>query len=164
VKAPRVLPAFLSARERVVVANLARAADKSGAFEPGRGGTGYDKASLLESLAAERLVKRCLKALGDPVLFDAWLIRYPVGSEIAAHTDPPIEGLCHVRLNALALAGRGGLLYVDGAEVLLDTGDAVLFRPDLMRHLVTRVEGNERLMLSVGANVEEAAAARLFAS
>jgi hypothetical protein len=63
--------------------------------------------------------------------------------------------MCHVRINALALEGAGGVLYVDGAEVPLSTGDAYVFRPDVMRHMVTAVERNERLMLSVGANVDE---------
>lgn len=158
---PRVLPAFLSPRERIAIASLAKAAARDGGFEAGRQGTGYEKRNLLETMAAERLVKRCLQVLGEPVLFDAWLLRYPVGSEIPVHTDPPIEGLCHVRINALALAGAGGILYVDGAEVALDAGDAYLFRPDVMRHMVTPVAGNERLVLSVGANVDEAHAQKL---
>lgn len=155
--APRVLTGFLSPRERVVVANIAR----TGGFEPGRQGTGYEKKNLLDDAMSARLVKRCWQALGEPVLYDAWLLRYPVGSEIPVHTDPSLDGMCHVRINAMALAGAGGLLYIDGAEVPLDTGDAYLFRPDLMRHMVTKVERNERLMLSVGANVELAHAKNL---
>ena len=154
---PKIVARFLNPRERVVVANLARAVT----FEPGRQGTGYDKANLLDVTMADRLVKRCLKELGDPVLHDAWLLRYPVGSEIPQHMDPPLEGMCHVRLNALALASEGGVLYVDGAELPLDSGDAYVFRPDVMRHMVTRVERNERLMLSVGANVDPEHARRL---
>jgi len=154
----RVLPGFLNPRERIVVSVLAR---KDG-FEAGRQGTGYEKRNLLDDVGADRLVKRCLASLSNPTLHDAWLLRYPVGAEIPAHTDPPIEGMCHVRINALALAGRGGILYLDGAEVPLDAGDAYVFRPDLVRHQVTAVEGNERLMLSVGANVPDAHAALLF--
>jgi hypothetical protein len=154
---PKLVAQFLNPRERVVVANLARTVT----WEPGRQGTGYDKASLLDSIMAERLVKRCLKELHDPVLFDAWLLRYPVGTDIPAHIDPPIEGMCHVRINAVALAGQGGVLYVDGAEIPLDTGDAYVFRPDVMKHMVTAVERNERLVLSVGANVDPAHARRL---
>ncbi len=154
---PRLVPGFLSPRDRVVVANLARA----GAFEPGRQGTGYEKASLLDSIMGERLVKKCLAALGGPLLYDAWVLRYPVDTEIPEHADPAAEGLCHVRINALALGGAGGVLYVDGAEVPLDAGDAYLFRPDVMRHRVTRVERHERLVLSVGANVEAEAAKSL---
>jgi hypothetical protein len=147
---PRLLRQFLSPRDRVVVANLARAVT----FEPGRQGTGYDKANILDVIMADRLVKRCLKELDNPALFDAWLLRYPVGSEIPAHTDPAIDGMCHVRINALSLASQGGVLYVDGLELPLDGGDAYVFRPDAMKHMVTPVEGNERFVLSVGANVD----------
>ena len=152
---PRLLPGYLGPRDRVVVAAMAHAATKRGSWEPGRQGTGYDKLSLMESPTAERLVKKCLRELGGPLLYDAWLLRYPVGSEIPAHTDPPMPGMCHVRINAMALSSEGGILYVDGAEVPLTHGDAYVFRPDLMRHMVTKVEKNERLVLSVGANVDE---------
>jgi hypothetical protein len=155
----QVLTGFLTPRERIVVSVLARNKE---AFVEGRQGTGYLKRDLLEEVTSERLIKRCLAALKDPALFDAWLLRYPVGAEIPAHTDPPMAGMCHVRINALALSGRGGLLYLDGQEVPLDAGDAYIFRPDLVRHQVTAVEGNERLMLSVGANVTEEHARLLF--
>lgn len=155
--APRIVAGFLSPRDRVVVANLAR----MGGFEPGRQGTGYEKKSILDVIMAERLIKRCLRELGDPMLYDAWVLKYPVGSEIAAHVDAPLEGMCHVRINALSLNGEGGVLYVDGAEVPLDGGDAYVFRPDVMRHMVTKVERNERLMLSIGANVDVEHARRL---
>ncbi len=155
----RVVPGFLTPRERVVLLTVAR---KEG-FEPGRLGTGYERKSVLEHLACERLIKRASVLLGAPLLVDAWLLRYPVGSEIPSHLDPPIEGMCHVRMNALVLAGAGGLLYLDGAEAQFDEGDAQLFRPDVVRHQVTRVERNPRLVFSVGANVSEAHALSLFA-
>lgn len=159
----RTLPGLLSARERVVIAVLARGLKDRGAFAAGRQEGGYQRADVLGEAAAERIVKRLHAQLGAPPLFDAWLIRYPVGASIAAHTDPALDGMCHVRLNALALGGgSGGVLYLDGAEVPLDDGDGVLFRPDLVRHQVTEVVGNERLLLSVGANVLADEAARLF--
>ena len=154
---PKIVAGFLNPRERVVVANLAR----KGGFTAGRQATGYEKRDIVDDLMAERLIKRALKELGEPVLFDAWVLRYPIGSEIPAHTDPPVEGMCHVRLNALALGCEGGVLYVDGAEIPLESGDAYVFRPDLMKHMVTKVERNERLMFSVGANVDRAHALKL---
>ena len=166
--APLVLPGFLGPRDRVVEATIAHAAAKrigggeGAVFTAGRQGTGYDKLDLIDSPTAERLVKKCLKELGDPLLFDAWLLRYPVGSDIPAHTDPPVPGMCHVRINALALTSSGGVLYVDGAELPLDSGDAYVFRPDVMRHMVTKVERNERLVFSVGANVDEEHARRVL--
>ena len=157
---PRLLPGFFGPRDRVVVATMAHAAAKRDAFSAGRQGTGYDKLDLLDSPTAERLVKKCLRELGDPLLFDAWLLRYPVGSEIPVHTDPPAPGLCHIRINVLALPSVGGLLYVDGAELPLDSGDAYVFRPDVMRHMVTKVEQNLRLVFSIGANFDEDHATR----
>src|SRR5688500_17950401 len=90
---PQILPGLLGARDRVVVATTARAAAKRGGVEAGRQGTGYEKTSLMESMTAERLGKKCLKAIGDPALYDAWLLRYPVGSEIPEHTDPTTPGM-----------------------------------------------------------------------
>jgi hypothetical protein len=155
------VPAFLSPRERVVLLNVAK---KDDGWEPGRQGTGYEKKNVLTHLACERLVKRAVGELFAPTLVDAWLLRYPVGSEIPAHTDPPIDGMCHVRLNALVLAsGAGGVLYLDGNEQIFDEGDALVFRPDVVRHQVTTVEKNPRLVFSVGANVSEGEARALFA-
>lgn len=162
-QAPRLLPGFLGQRDRVVVATIAHAATKRGTWEEGRQGTGYWKLNVVDSPTAERLVKKCLKILGEPVLFDAWVLRYPVGSEIPPHVDPPVaNGMCHVRINAIALGSDGGVLYVDGAEVPLDHGDAYVFRPDVMKHMVTKVERNERLVLSVGANVPPEQAAKVI--
>lgn len=156
----RSIPGFLTPRERVVLLNVA----KRTTWEPGRQGTGYEKLNVLGDVACMRLVKRAAKELFEPELMDAWLLRYPVGSDIPAHTDAAIDGMCHVRLNALVLGSLGGLLYLDGAEQIFDEGDALVFRPDLVRHQVTPVERNARLVFSVGANVPEAQARALFAS
>ena len=155
----RVEQGFLSPRERVVLLALARGDE---GFEPGRLHTGYQKKNVLEHLGCERLIKRARALLGEPLMVDAWLLRYPVGSEIPAHVDPPIGGMCHVRVNALVLGSIGGLLYLDGAEAPLDEGDALVFRPDAVRHQVTKIERNPRVVFSVGANVPEAHARGLF--
>lgn len=156
----RTLPGFLTPRERVVLLTVAR----SEGFEPGRLETGYERKSVLEHLACSRLIKRATEALHGPSLLDAWILRYPVGSSIPAHTDPPIEGMCHVRLNALVLAGQGGVLSFNGAPVRFDEGDAVLFRPDEVLHEVSPVARNARLVFSVGANVPVEHARALFSS
>lgn len=156
----RALPGFLTPRERVVLLNVAR--NDSG-WGPGRQGTGYEKKDVLEHLACERLIKRARLALGDPLMVDAWLLRYPVGSAIPAHTDPVPDQLHHVRFNALLLAGQGGVLYFDGDEQIFDEGDALLFRPDVVKHQVTEVQRNPRVVFSVGAVVDEAHLRRLFA-
>lgn len=145
----RVLSGWLSPRERVALNVVA----KREGWQPGSKGTGYHKLDLSDDVATGRLVRRAREALGAPVLFDAWLMRYPVGSELPAHTDAASGDLCHVRLYALALGSAGGLFYIDGEEVPLEDGDAVMFRPDLQRHQLTTVERNQRLVLSVGAQV-----------
>jgi hypothetical protein len=84
-------------------------------------------------------------------LWDAWLLRYPDGAHIAAHTDPAMDGHRHVRLNALLQAPvEGGELTLGGEVVVLEVGDAIVFAPDAQAHAVSRVRG-ERLLLSVGA-------------
>ena len=49
--APKIVTQFLTPRERVVVATIAR----SGGFSAGRQATGYEKKDLLESLSAEEV-------------------------------------------------------------------------------------------------------------
>jgi hypothetical protein len=52
---------------------------------------------------------------------------------------------------AIIAAAGGGVLVLEGAEVPLAPGDAIVFRPDLQRHAVTPVVG-ERFVWSVGCN------------
>ncbi len=146
----RKLPAWLSPQE----CNVIEAVSLKAIWEQGRQGTGYEKSDLLQHTAVSWIVQRALDEIGNPSKFDAWLLHYPVGSEIPPHTDPPHEGMCHVRLNALVNATSGGLLYLDNTALPLNEGDAYLFRPDLIRHHVTAVEERSRLVLSVGANLE----------
>jgi predicted 2-oxoglutarate/Fe(II)-dependent dioxygenase YbiX len=63
-----------------------------------------------------------------------------------------------VRLDALVVPSAAGLFYVDGEEVPLEAGDAVVFRPDVERHQLTPVERNARVTLSAGAHVDIEAA------
>ena len=145
----QILPGWLTPRERVALNVVAR---RSG-WQPGSKGTGYEKLDLMGDVATTRLVRRALEALGGPELFDASLVRYPVGCAMPAHVDAATPGLCHVRLQALALGSTGGLFYLGGEEVPLDDSDAVVFRPDELKHQLTVVERNTRMVLSVGAEV-----------
>ncbi len=153
----RTLPGWLTPRERVALNVVAR---RSG-WQPGSKGTGYQKLELMGDVTTLRLVRRALEALGGPEQFDASLVRYPIGCAMPAHVDAATPGLCHVRLQALALASAGGLYYLGGEEVPLDDGDAVLFRPDELKHQLTAVECNPRMVLSVGAEVSVEHARRL---
>lgn len=100
----------------------------------GRQGTGYDK--------------MLLATLPWPVPFDCYLIRYPEGSAIPAHTDPVAERR-HFRLNiVLKRSSRGGEFVC--ANLIFSTARIKLFRPDISEHSVTRVEGGSRYVLSLG--------------
>lgn len=127
----------------------------------GRQRTGYVNFDLLNVDAADWVVRRALDEIGNPTLHDAYLIRYPAGSRIPEHDDPAIEGMCHVRLNAMIMAGEGGLLRLAGEELPLVDGDAYIFRPDITKHSVSRVTAGPRLVLSVGANIEQGHAEEL---
>ncbi len=123
-------------------------------WQPGRQGSGYDKASVLDHLddvIVGAAVAAIVRVLGDPQAVDGWWIVYPPGSGIAAHVDPaPVDGYAHVRANLVVSQGRGGVFVADDFEVALDVGDLVVFRPDVVRHAVTTVEGSARHVLSVG--------------
>lgn len=103
-------------------------------WQRGRQGTGYDKMLLLTARW--------------PVPFDAYLIRYPDGSEIPPHTDPVGAGR-HYRLNIILKSPASGGEFVC-ADPLLATKRIKLFRPDASTHGVTRVVGGSRYVFSVG--------------
>ena len=100
----------------------------------GRQETGYDKMLLL--------------ATPFPVRLDAYLLRYPQGSQIPPHTDPVAAGR-HYRLNVVVRQAReGGEFVCRGAP--WRWGRVALFRPDRSEHAVTRVVSGQRYVLSVG--------------
>ena len=134
------------------VASL-RAHAASDGWKPGRQGTGYDILPLRGVVELAPLIDRALAHVGTPFedSWDVYLIRYLDGSSIPPHTDAAQHGRRHRRLNAvLEQAARGGELFVDGALVPLEVGDAVVFFPDQETHEVTTVVGS-RLLFSVGA-------------
>jgi hypothetical protein len=100
----------------------------------GRQGSGYDKMLILESYW--------------PIPFDVYILRYPEGSEIAAHTDPVSKG-DHYRLNVVLLrAKEGGEFRCDGP--LFDSPRIKYFRPDISQHSVDKVTRGRRYVLSIG--------------
>lgn len=153
----QILPGWLSQRERVALNVVAR----RGGWQPASDGAGCEQLDLAGDVATIRLVRRALDALGGPMPFFAALIRYPVGCEVPAHTDPPTAGLCHMRIDALVLGSAGGLFYLGGEEAPLCDGDAVRFRPDQLKQQLTAVERNARVVLSVSGNVEQEHARRV---
>jgi len=103
-------------------------------WRSGRQGTGYDKFLILAS--------------PFPVAFDLYLLRYPIGAEIATHRDP-VESGRHYLLNIVVkTAGTGGEFLCENPIYVANR--IKLFRPDLSAHGVTRVGGSPSYVLSLG--------------
>lgn len=157
----RVHRAWLSPDDCERVVAVAERA--SARFTGGRQEGGYEKLAVRDAELVE-LVDRARSALtplpageadaAEYVGFDAYVLRYAIGSFIPPHVDPPLaDENRHLRLNAIVRAPlRGGELRLDGELVPLAEGDAVVFRPDRSTHEVSAVEGGPRLVLSVGCN------------
>ena len=103
-------------------------------WQSGRQGSGYDKMLLLTA--------------SWPLAFDSYLIRYPEGASVPAHTDPVQDGR-HYRLNIILKSPRSGGEFVC-ARPLYSSKRIKLFRPDACEHSVTKVEGGSRYVLSIG--------------
>lgn len=103
-------------------------------WQRGRQGTGYDK--------------MLLAAAKWPLPFDSYLLRYPTGSAIPAHTDP-VTNKRHYRLNIVVWkAGSGGEFIC--ATPIFATERIKLFRPDTCEHSVTEVKQGARYVFSLG--------------
>ena len=144
------LPNWLDLSDRQELSQLAGIVD----WEYGRQGTGYEKSDIKQLKYAKWIIRKALGMISNPEQYDAWLIRCPIGSDIPLHVDPAVEGMCHVRLNALVNTGEGGLLFLGDEEQILSDGDAYVFRPDIIPHRVTAISSGVRLALSVGANID----------
>jgi len=134
-------------------------------WQPGRQGTGYLKYEIT-SHKDEWYYSLVMAALGhlgytpsesEEPRFDAWFMRMPDGAYIHPHTDPcPFDAGEHHRLNmCIRSAERGGNFSIEGQQIPIHTGEALLFRPDAMRHEVSMVSGADRLMISVGCIKEK---------
>jgi hypothetical protein len=148
----QLLGAFLQKDEQQALRALHD--ERRGQYQAGRQETGYMKLPLRDEPQLVPLVARSLAVLEtdvDSPLWDAYLLFYPAGSAIPAHTDPAAPDHTHHRLNALVIAPpSGGALALLGQVVPLFVGDAVVFRPDEVKHEVSAVVGGERLVWSVG--------------
>ena len=132
-------------------------------WQDGRQGTGYKKYEITKHYDEwyhKRYVVNALNYLGyskaaqdlDGGRWDAWLMKMPDGAYIHPHTDPcPFDAGSHHRFNmCVRPAERGGHFSIEGEHVPVHTGEAIIFRPDAMRHEVSMVSGRDRLMISVG--------------
>ena len=103
-------------------------------WQVGRQLSGYDKMFLAGALW--------------PVKFDCYLLRFQAGSFIKPHTDTVDSGK-HYRLNmVLKCAKKGGEFVCE--QPIYASKRIKLFRPDMCRHSVTKVEQGTRYVLSIG--------------
>ena len=102
--------------------------------QKGRQHSGYDKMLLIYN------------KLG--IEFDAYLLRFPVGSEIPPHRDQVQSGR-HFRLNIILKKSKKGGEFICEKHILNLTR-IKLFRSDLYMHSVTKVSGSARYVLSLG--------------
>lgn len=103
-------------------------------WQRGRQKSGYDKMLLLQSMW--------------PLPLDAYLLRFPKGSEIRPHTDPVSEGR-HYRLNFVVKKANVGGEFVCVTPIF-ETGRIKFFRPDACEHSVSRVIKGSRYVFSIG--------------
>jgi hypothetical protein len=103
-------------------------------WQRGRQQSGYDKMLLIECYW--------------PLPFDAYLLRYPPGSEVAPHIDESPLGR-HFRLNlVIRHSSEGGTFQCN--EPLFESSRVKFFRPDISMHSVSKVVSGTRYVLSVG--------------
>jgi len=106
-------------------------------WEHGRQGSGYWKFPLAYSQALK---------------FDAYILRLPTGTDVPPHNDTSPAGYEHHRVNiTLRSASAGGVTLFDGMNGDPRTATKHYhFRPDLVRHSVSRIEQGEIWLLSIG--------------
>lgn len=118
----------------------------------GRQGTGYSRANIRDTPGVQAYITKAIVELGIlDDMWDAYFLLYPNGSYIPPHKDDTAFGKTkHMRLNALITKPiDGGILSINGKNVKLREGDAIVFTPNLETHSVSKVVG-ERLVFSVG--------------
>jgi hypothetical protein len=77
-----------------------------------------------------------------------YLVRYSAGHSILPHVDMVPEGRLY-KLNCVLVKPRAGGEFICERTIFNLLGRIVLFRPDLYRHRVTRIERGSRWLLSL---------------
>lgn len=100
-------------------------------LEKGRQNTGYWKLKLFSFY-----------------FMDCYILYYPVNSYIPVHTDAVSKGK-HYRLNCtIKKPEKGGNFIVE--KSIFRTKRFTLFRPDIYKHELTKIESGTRIVLSIG--------------
>jgi len=77
-----------------------------------------------------------------------YLVRYSVGHAIMDHVDMVAEGRLY-KLNFVVVKPKAGGQFSCERDIFNLFGRVILFRPDLYRHRVSRIENGRRWLLSV---------------
>lgn len=80
--------------------------------------------------------------------FDIYLLKFEAGVKVPWHRDPAATGK-HFRLNVYLSNPGGGQLLLKG-DSIFNNRFFHLFRPDIVEHAMTEVEGGTLYMLSIG--------------
>jgi len=104
-------------------------------WEAGRQISGYSKLKLLTG--------------GFPVPFDLYLLKFPEGSKIAEHVDIVDKEFNHYRINIILKKSKMGGEFL-AEHSIIDWDRLKFFRPDIVKHSVTKVVGGSRYVLSIG--------------
>ena len=80
-----------------------------------------------------------------------YLVRYSVGHRIEPHVDMVSEGRLY-KLNCVLVKPRAGGEFICEKTIFNLFGRLILFRPDLYRHEVSRIEHGTRWLLSFALN------------
>lgn len=76
-----------------------------------------------------------------------YLVRYSAGHAIVPHVDMVSEGRLY-KLNIVLVKPRAGGEFACERNIFNLFGRIILFRPDLYRHRVSRIERGRRWLLS----------------
>ncbi|MDD5165040.1 MAG: 2OG-Fe(II) oxygenase [Candidatus Pacebacteria bacterium] len=83
-----------------------------------------------------------------PIPWDFYILKYPVGSEIHEHVDT-VTDRAHYRLNIIIKKPKkGGNFFSE--KTIFNSSRIKLFRPDLYKHSLTRIEKGTRYVISIG--------------
>ncbi|MFO7763584.1 MAG: 2OG-Fe(II) oxygenase [Wenzhouxiangellaceae bacterium] len=80
-----------------------------------------------------------------------YLVRYPEGHAIMPHVDMVAEGRLY-KLNFVLVKPTAGGEFICEKNIVNLFGRVILFRPDLYRHRVSRIERGRRWLLSFALN------------
>lgn len=76
-----------------------------------------------------------------------YLVRYSAGHEIVPHVDMVSEGRLY-KLNCVLVKPGAGGEFICERNIFNLFGRLILFRPDLYRHRVSKIERGRRWLLS----------------